>query len=158
MLVVALAVAACSAGSPVETATVPLAASATVSSATATVLPTQVQSSHAFPHCDGMQALTGPVKFAWPNLDDRMQDFVRPWWSYFSCDEPAGEISALYRQALPKPPYNMAETNWLERPEGTLGIYFSQTGEWDYIWIVPQPADPQKAYIIVAETFSYVEC
>ncbi len=105
-----------------------------------------------------MQALTGPVKFAWPNLDARLQDFVRPWWSYFSCDEPAAKVSALYRQELPKPPYNMDETNWLERPEGTLGIYFSETGEWDYIWIVPQPADPQKAYVIVAETFSYVEC
>ncbi len=105
-----------------------------------------------------MQRLEGPVKFTWPNLEARLQDFVRPWWSYFSCDEPPAQVAALYRQQLPKSPYNMEETNWLERPEGTLGIYFSQTGEWDYVWIVPQPGDPKKTYIIVAETFSYVEC
>ncbi len=102
--------------------------------------------------------LAGPVKFDWPDLAQHQQDFSRSQWTYISCDQPAAQVAALYRQQLPRPPYSMDETNWLDRPEGALGVYFAQTGAWEYIWFVPQPEDAQKSYVIVSETFAYVEC
>lgn len=105
-----------------------------------------------------MQLLTDPVQFDWPNLEEHKQDFFRSTWTYYSCDEAAPHVASLYQQDLPQPPYGMQETNWLERTEGTLGVYFSQTGAWDYIWFIPQRDDVQKSYVIIAETFAYVEC
>ena len=125
---------------------------------TSTPPPAKTQAPRAFPRCDGMQALKDAVDFDWPNLADHKQEFWRSQWTYFACEQPAEEVAALYRRQLTEPPYGMEETNWLERQEGTLGVYFSQAGSWAYVWFIPQPNDPQRSYVIIAESFTYVEC
>ncbi len=130
----------------------------TPSTAHSTVEPPRTKLVQTFPECSGMQKLQGAVQFDWPTLAEHLQDFSRSQWTYYSCDQSASNVASLYRQDLPRPPYGMEETNWLERQEGTLGIFFSQKGAWDYIWFVPQPDDAQKSYVIISETFAYVEC
>ncbi len=144
-----------SVAAPVATAAAPAMASPVDAP---TVIPGTKEAMPAFPQCTGMQKLSEPVNFDWPNLNEHRQEFFRSQWTYFICQEPASEVAASYRQHLPKPPYAMDETNWLERPEGSLGVFFSQKGAWDYIWFIPQPENPQASYLIVAETFAYVEC
>lgn len=164
LLVISLlmVLAACSAPATPGTPTLP--ASPTVSpvaTSVAATLPSAPQSTDslsALPHCDGMQELKNAVQLDWPNLEQRKQEFISTAWQYYSCEQPPAQVAALFRQQLPKPPYNMQETNWLEREEGTLGIYFSQTGLWHYVWFISQPGDSQKSYVIVAESFASVEC
>src|SRR5512146_528185 len=153
--------AACSATVPTDVAaTAPILAAATPATASRTAGPTLAVStrkaSASFPRCPGMELLTEPVQFDWPTLAEHQQDFSRSQWTYFSCDEPAAEAAALYRQELPQPPYGLEETNWLDRQESALGVYFSQAGAWDYIWFVPQPGTAQKSYVIISESFAYV--
>ena len=111
-----------------------------------------------FPRCAGMQRLDRPVEFDWPNLKASMEQFIASAWQYYSCDQPPAEVMELYRSSLAKPPYALWEANWLEREQGVLGIYFSEAGLWYYIWYLPQPGDPQRSYIVVAESFASVEC
>ena len=154
---------ACSASTaPIPSMPAPLASSTTevIASRAPTAAPAPVtkEAMPPFPPCKGMQSLSDPVNFEWPNLNEHRQEFSRSQWTYFACEQPAPEVAASYRQQLPEPPYSLDETNWLERQEGTLGVYFSQKGAWDYIWFIPRPNDPQKSYLIIAETFAYVEC
>jgi hypothetical protein len=107
------------------------------------------------PHCESIKMLDQPIKFSWPNVDQRIKDLQGSAWGYFSCAQAPSAVSAFYREQILKPPYNRQETNWIDRSEGTLGIYF-QTGSqnWLYMWVVPQSNDKQKAYVIVAVTSS----
>ncbi len=151
--------AACSTAAPLSSGATPLATPAPATALAASTLPASTKKpAPGFPHCNGMLLLSEPVQFDWPNLAEHKQDFSRSQWTYYSCDQSASKVASMYRQDLPRSPYSMDETNWLVLQEGTLGVYFSQTGAWDYIWFVPQPDDTQKSYVIVAETFAYVEC
>ena len=154
--------AACSAGMPADVPAMldPAPDTALAISATPvrTGTPGKTVAVQALPPCSGMQTLQNPVQFDWPNLDEHRQEFSRSRWAYYACQQSAEEVAARYRQALTQPPYSMEETNWLDRQEGTLGVFFAQTGAWQYIWFVPQPEDPQASYVIVAITFAYVEC
>ncbi len=111
-----------------------------------------------FPPCASMQILEGPVQFNWPNLSDQMEQFIGGEWKYYSCDQPPAEVAKAYRDQLAKAPYNLKEINWLVRDEGTLGIYFAQSGLWYYVWFIAQPNNVQMSYIIVAVSFASVEC
>ncbi len=157
-----LLLAACSApgtpGMPTLAASPIASPVATSAAASLPPPPKSTESLPALPHCAGMQELKDAVQLDWPNLEQRKQEFISTAWRYYSCEEPPAQVAASFRQQLPKPPYNMQETNWLEREEGTLGIYFSQTGLWHYVWFISQPGDPQKSYVIVAESFASVEC
>lgn len=107
------------------------------------------------PRCTGIQILAQPVKFDWPNVEKRLKDLEGADWGYFSCPQPAAEISAFYREQIPKPPYNLKETNWVDRSEGALGIYYHDARlTWMYVWVVPQPGNAQAAYVIAAQTAS----
>lgn len=109
------------------------------------------------PRCDGIQILDQPVKFVWPNVEQRLKDLEGSDWGYFSCPRPVAEVSVFYREQMPKPPYNLNETNWVDRSEGTLGVYYHTARRtWTYIWVVPQPGDRQASYVIVAQTASEV--
>jgi hypothetical protein len=98
------------------------------------------------------------VDFDWPNLDAHFQEFLGSIWSYYSCEQPQADVSSLYREQLLMPPFNLQEVNWFDREEGALGVYFSQKGSWHYVWIVPQPDDSQRTYVIIAESYAYIEC
>ena len=111
-----------------------------------------------FPPCTGLQALKDPVQLSWPNLNDQMEQFIGSEWQYYSCEQPPSEVAKAYRDQLTKAPYNLQETNWLERDEGTLGIYFAQSGLWYYMWFIAQSDNAHRSYIIVAESFASVEC
>ncbi len=64
-------------------------------------------------------------------------------------------MAALYREQMPKPPYNLNETNWVDQPEGALGVYYEPvSGTWIYLWVVPQTEDTQTSYVIVAKSGS----
>jgi len=37
--------------------------------------------------------------------------------------------------------------------EGTVGVYYNDASKtWIYLWVVAQPNNPQKSYVIVADT------
>ncbi len=110
------------------------------------------------PACTGMQKLNDPVEFDWPNLKASMEQFIASAWEYYSCEQPPAEVARLYREALPNAPYNLSEMNWLQRDQGTLGIYFSQAGLWYYVWFLPQPGDARRSYLVLTESMASVEC
>ncbi len=111
-----------------------------------------------FPHCKGMQVLKDPISFDWPNIEQRIRELAGSFWTYLACEQPATEAARLYREQLPEPPYNLHEMNWLEREEGTVGIYYTRGGLWDYVWIVPHPDDAQRSYVIIAESYTALSC
>lgn len=110
------------------------------------------------PKCDGIEVQEKPIIFSWPNIETRIKELGDALWGYYGCDQPQAEVGAFYREHMPEPPYNNQETNWVERAEGSVGIYFNSANAWLYIWIVPQPNDPQKTYIIVAISYVLVDC
>ncbi|MGD0751544.1 MAG: hypothetical protein ABSA23_09055 [Anaerolineales bacterium] len=105
------------------------------------------------PSCDGIQILEKPIVFDWPNIQERLQELSGAFWGYYSCNGPQAQVAAFYRAKMPKPPYNMNETNWVVRVEGTVGVYYNDASKtWIYLWVVAQPNNPQKSYVIVADT------
>jgi hypothetical protein len=59
---------------------------------------------------------------------------------------------------MPKPPFNQIETNWVERTEGSVGVYYNgSTTIWTYLWVIPKHEDAQKSYVIVAESLEPVQ-
>jgi hypothetical protein len=110
------------------------------------------------PKCDGIQILDDPIKFDWPNIDERLQELTDAQWGYYSCPGSTDEVAPFYRERMPKPPFNQIETNWVERTEGSVGVYYNgSTTIWTYLWVVPQPEDSQKSYVIVAESLEPVQ-
>ncbi len=104
------------------------------------------------PSCTGIETEPQPIKFAWPNIDQRIKELQGADWGYYRCPQSQAEAAAFYRQKMPTPPYNMVETNWVARAEGTVGVYFNAAmNGWSYLWIVPVPGDGQSAYIIIAQ-------
>ncbi len=99
------------------------------------------------PKCEGVKVLDGPVQFAWPHVEQRLKELEGSYWGYYACPLAPATASALYREQMPQPPYNKTETNWVSRPEGTLGVYYSEGAN---MWIVPQANNPQATYLIVA--------
>jgi len=155
-----LCVACTSAGQPVPPS-LPAASPMPSMTSAPTAVPTPMSMADyilsVIPRCDGIQILDQPVKFAWPNVEQRLKDLEGSDWGYFSCPRPAAEVSAFYREQMPRPPYNLNETNWVDRSEGTLGVYYHTARRaWTYMWVVPQPGDLQTSYVIVAQTASEV--
>ncbi len=110
------------------------------------------------PKCDGIQVLDEPIKFDWPNIDERLQELADAQWGYYSCPAPQADVAAFYRKQMPKPPTNMYETNWVERAEGSVGVYYNGSSTiWTYLWVIPQPDDALKSYVIVAQSLDPVQ-
>jgi hypothetical protein len=112
------------------------------------------------PRCDNLKPLREPVEFPWRNFSKRVKELSKAEWGYFTCPQPAPTVSSFYRRRMPQPPYVQGETNWIVRPEGTLGVYYSYaTGEWLYLWVVPKPGDAKMSYVVVAKsTGTLVNC
>lgn len=97
--------------------------------------------------------LDQPVMFDWPNIRRRMKDLKDGYWAYFSCSGAPASVVTFYQTNLVKPPYNMVEINWVERQQGFLGLYYyTPAASWFYIWVIPQPQDPQASYAIVVQS------
>jgi hypothetical protein len=106
------------------------------------------------PNCNGLQALDTPIVFSWPNLDQ----IVGASWGYYSCNQSQSAVAAFYRDQLPKAPYDDMEINWVERDNGTVGVYYVTSGTYLYIWMLPQPDNPQASYIILAIDSEIIDC
>ncbi len=159
-----LVMAACS-SSPNLTTPATILPTATESSTTQnsqTPEPTPLSLSTALleklPRCDGIQILDTPVEFDWPNIDERLQELSDAQWGYYICPGQKEDIATFYRERMPKPPYNQIETNWVERTEGSVGVYYNgSTTIWTYLWVIPIANDAQKSYVIVAESLEPVQ-
>lgn len=103
------------------------------------------------PKCEGIQTLQEPIKFKWPNIERHLKEYQDGSWGYFSCEQPQADVAALYRVQMPKPPSNAYEMNWVEIQEGAVGVFYNGS-TWTIVWIVPQPGNAQKSYVIVAQT------
>jgi hypothetical protein len=110
------------------------------------------------PKCDGIEVQEKPIIFSWPDIETRVKELGDALWGYYGCDQPQAAVVAFYRAHMSEPPYNNQETNWVERAEGSVGIYYNSANAWLYIWIVPQPDDPQKTYVILAISYVLVDC
>jgi len=155
---------ACSnnAQSPAPSVTIPPAInnSSTQTSQTPEATPLSLSASllQKLPKCDGIQVLDDPIKFDWPNIDERLQELTDAQWGFYSCPGPREDVATFYRERMPKPPFNQIETNWVERTEGSVGVYYNgSTTIWTYLWVVPQQADSQQSYVIVAESLEPVQ-
>jgi len=144
---------------PDATAT-PLAASLQVTATAAPVQPAtdlraQGESLLSYiPNCNGLQALDTPIVFSWPNLDQ----VVGASWGYYSCNQSQADVAAFYREQLPKEPYDDMEINWVEKENGTVGVYYVTADIYLYIWMLPQQDNPQASYIIVALDSQIIQC
>jgi hypothetical protein len=100
------------------------------------------------PGCDGFEPLADRFRFEWPGIEE-IKDVTD--WAYFRCTQSPTQVAAFYREKMVNPPYNWQEIAWVERPEGTLGVYFHTVFQrWLYVWMLPRPNDP-KAHLVVAE-------
>jgi hypothetical protein len=134
-----------------------LATSASFTEVVTTPMPTLEASFNQFkiPSCKGIEVQSQPLKFAWPNIEQRIKELEGASWGYYRCPQPQKEAAAFYRALMPKPPYNMVETNWVERAEGSVGVYFNAAlNGWSYLWIVPVPGDDQSSYVIISQSDS----
>jgi hypothetical protein len=131
--------------------------------ATATVAPVQPASDlqaqsesllSYIPNCTGLNVLDSPVVFSWPNLDQ----IVDSSWGYYSCNQSQADVAAFYRKQLPKEPYDDMEINWVEKDNGTVGVYYVTADIYLYIWMLPQPDNSQASYVIVALDSKIIEC
>jgi len=104
-----------------------------------------------FPKCEGIQILQEPIKFNWPNIERHIKEYEDGSWGYFSCEQPQAVVAAFYRLQMPKPPSNAYEMNWVEIPEGAVGVFYNGS-TWTIVWVVPQSGNAQKSYVIVAQT------
>jgi hypothetical protein len=103
------------------------------------------------PNCDGVKTFEQPVKFDWPLIEQRIQELESADWGYYGCPQRQEVVSTFYQETMPKTPFLMTEINWVERPQGTLGVYYQSVAQiWLYLWVVPQPADSQTSYVVVA--------
>ncbi len=141
----------------VPSPTLSAAALSTASSESSQVAPSPTAGSTGayllslIPQCEGAQVLDKGVTFAWPQVEQRLKELEGSYWGYYSCPQARAEVSAFYRDKMTRPPYNRTETNWVERSEGTLGVYYSEGAQlWIYMWIVPQTPEGSSAYVIVA--------
>ncbi len=105
------------------------------------------------PTCEGEAVLKERPDFQWPNLEQHIKDLAGSNWGYYSCTEPQKALSTSFRAKLVKPPYNLQETNWIDRSEGTLGVFYDSLAQsWSYFWIVPQAADANQSFVVLAVT------
>src|SRR5574342_685216 len=103
------------------------------------------------PKCEGIQILENPIIFDWPNIERHKKDYEEALWGYFGCEQPQVDVAAFYRAQMPKPPSNAYEMNWVEIPEGTVGVFYDGL-LWTIVWIVPRDGNMQKTYVIIAQT------
>jgi len=108
----------------------------------------------SIPQCTGLEVQESPIAFSWPNIEQ----ITDATWGYYSCDQSQAAVAAFYKAQLPEAPYDYLETNWVERGDGTVGVYYVLAGTWMYIWMIPQPGDPQRSYVIVAISSQVVSC
>jgi hypothetical protein len=145
-----------------SSATIPTAVNPATTQISQTPEPTPLSLSASLlqklPKCDGIQVLDVPIKFDWPNIDERLQELTDAQWGYYTCPGPRADVASFYRELMPKPPFNQIETNWVERTEGSVGVYYNgSTTIWTYLWVIPQPETAQKSYVIVAESLEPVQ-
>jgi hypothetical protein len=110
------------------------------------------------PACAGLQVLDEPVTFSWPNISSRMEEIGSAQWGYYHCDQTQSEAAAFYKENLTKPPYRYLESNWVEREEGVVGVFYVWEGTWMYVFIVPYPGQPEKTLVAVAISAKEVDC
>jgi len=82
--------------------------------------------------------------------------------------EPLGDIILVtnlnqswplfYRAQLPQAPYDDMEINWVERGDGTVGVYYVTAGTYMYVWMLPQPDNSQESYAVVAIASEMIDC
>jgi hypothetical protein len=112
----------------------------------------------SIPQCSGMEVLEKPIVFSWPDISTRIQELGEAQWGYYSCDLLQADASGFYKKQLTDSPFNYLETNWIDRKEGTVGVYFVSSSTWMYVWVVPQPGDPGRSFVIVALSSEAIEC
>ena len=157
-LCLGLSLAGCAQGSPqpAATATTPATALAPTDTAPAPAASGDTTGADLLknlPKCAGIEILTEPVVFDWPNIQERLQELEAALWGYYRCDGAQAQVAGFYRAQMPKPPTNMGEMNWVTREEGDVGVYYSGSSlTWIYLWVVAAPEMPQKSYVIMAET------
>ncbi len=104
------------------------------------------------PKCGGIVILDDPIKFEWPNIELRIKELEGSVWGYYRCPGSQKEVAAFYREQMPKArPTIYYETNWVERKEGAVGVYYDGVN-WIYLWVVPQPDNTQMSYVIVSQS------
>ena len=101
-----------------------------------------------------MEVQESPIAFSWPNIEQ----ITDATWGYYSCDQPQAAVAAFYRAQLPGEPYNYMEVNWVERAQGVVGVYYVLVSTYLYVWMIPQPDNPQRSYVIVALSSEAVDC
>ncbi len=100
------------------------------------------------PPCDGFTIIPEAFPFTWPGIEEA-QDASD--WGYFHCDLTVIQAAAFYRQKMVNPPYNWQEFNWVELPEGTLGVYFHTVYQrWFYLWVLPT-SSKLGSYLVLAQ-------
>ncbi len=103
------------------------------------------------PACQGAIYLEQPIKFTWAGIDDILQDAPAKNWTYYHCVQNPEMLAASYRQWMVKDPYAWMETYWEERPDATLGAYFSaRLDQWLYVWFLSDPGDLRASNLVAA--------
>jgi hypothetical protein len=126
-------------------------ASAPVSAAL-TPEPAQDYVTSSLPLCQGLQKLSSPIKFSWPNLETALQQLAEYNWGYYSCSSPQSDVAALFHEKMVKPPYNWEQTNWIENEGTTLGVYYHSVFKvWIYIWMLPSP-DKKTSNLVISRS------
>ena len=152
LMIMLVGLAACqSTPQPPLAETFPTATPALAPSAVATVVaePTVEYVISTMPLCPGLASIQ-PYKFAWPNVEAATEKLADYNWGYYRCSLAQADLAKLIRQEMPKPPYLWDEVNWVEQPEGTLGVFFQRVRQvWIYIWMLRTP-DGATSNMVIA--------
>jgi len=105
------------------------------------------------PECAGSRPLDHAVDFDWPQKARREREFASAQWAYFTCEGPYRTVADAFRRIATLPPFILGETNWIERPEGALGIYYDYVRNvWCYVWFVPDPERRGRTLLAVTQS------
>jgi hypothetical protein len=115
-----------------------------------TPVPTVEYTISTMPLCPGIEKLSSPLQFTWPNMDAALEKLADYSWGYYRCPMSQPELLAFAQSTMPRPPYLWREVNHAEHEGGIVVLYYQATSwTWMYVWMLPGP-DAQSAYLVIA--------
>jgi len=108
--------------------------------ATATPVPTVEYVISDLPLPQGLEKLSSPIKFEWPDIETVLQKLEDYNWDTIA----ARCLRQRWRRSSTRGwsslPYNWEEQHWTDNDLGSVGLYYHSVFRvWIYVWMLPGP-------------------
>jgi hypothetical protein len=88
------------------------------------------------------------MKFEWPGINAATD----ARWDYYECAQSPADLVAFYKEEMIKPGFDWLDEAWVERPEGTLAVYYQTFDHrWLYLWFLADGSSASRSNLVIAE-------